>query len=472
MKEDLEFEGQWFLPNNPEHRLQGVLKVDKDEGIVLKLYGNFDNNSPIPNLNHEEALILGVTGKLAKITLKRCLLIKSEGARVNKNGESSVGNSYYSILYILENFHFSKVEDITFKNISAQIMYLDEWVGISGFIRQSPIDMIESEKNKKKTFSINYELPDNIIFPINENVTGSFNFNVTIPGTKIFDKKLELSQNVEIRFDSKKELLIEECIKLIVTFQNFLILALYKKTAPLKVKLLTEDSERKKIVITLYFNISYTYNEEDGISFRDMIFDYRSIKDEFPKLIQDWYLKYDQLEPSFNLIFHHFYNDESLNQNTFLNFAQAAETFHWMTMNHPNMDEKEYDLMKKNLLSLQLPEKYQTWLKGVFSFGNHLTLHQRLEELLDKINLKILDEFLGDKEELIKDIKYSRNYYTHYNPILKKKAKTGIELFYLSEKLKILLVCAFLIEIGLDNEYLNKSISHLKHRMFPHLINR
>ena len=52
-----------------------------------------------------------------------------------------------------------------------------------------------------------------------------------------------------------------------------------------------------------------------------------------------------------------------------------------------------------------------------------------------------------------------------------KNALKGGELFYLSEKLKILLVCAFLIEIGFDKELITRNLDNVKWRLFNHLAN-
>jgi hypothetical protein len=126
--------------------------------------------------------------------------------------------------------------------------------------------------------------------------------------------------------------------------------------------------------------------------------------------------------------------------------------------------------MKEEILKLT-PSKYHKWLKDQFNFGNNLNLHLRLKELTDKYNNDILDKIIPDKDVFVKQVKHSRNYYTHYSASSKKNALKGGELFYLSERLKILLVCAFLIEIGFDKELISRNLDNVKWRLFNHLAN-
>ncbi len=126
--------------------------------------------------------------------------------------------------------------------------------------------------------------------------------------------------------------------------------------------------------------------------------------------------------------------------------------------------------MKDDILKIT-PNEYHTWLNDQFAFGNNLNLHSRLTELVDKYSNIVLDRILGEKSQFVLDVKNSRNYYTHYSKKGQKKALKDVELFYLSEKLKILLVCSFLIEVGFDRDKLSRSLDSMKWKYFNHLAN-
>ena len=53
----------------------------------------------------------------------------------------------------------------------------------------------------------------------------------------------------------------------------------------------------------------------------------------------------------------------------------------------------------------------------------------------------------------------SRNYYTHYSSELKDKSLHGMELYYLTQRLKLLLTFALLLDSGFSKELLNKHIN-------------
>ena len=126
--------------------------------------------------------------------------------------------------------------------------------------------------------------------------------------------------------------------------------------------------------------------------------------------------------------------------------------------------------MKEDMLHAVSPN-YHDWLNDQFNFGNNLNLHARLTELIGKYPNNILDKILGDKIQFVLDVKHSRNYYTHYSNDGEKKALKVGDLYYLSERLKILLACSFLMEVGFDKDKLSSYLDNVKWTLFNHLVN-
>jgi hypothetical protein len=75
----------------------------------------------------------------------------------------------------------------------------------------------------------------------------------------------------------------------------------------------------------------------------------------------------------------------------------------------------------------------------------------------------VLNSVLGDKETFLRQVKQSRNFYTHYSEPKKHTLKDG-DLYILSEKLKLLLVCAFLLEIGMEHQKLSSLLENIDTR--------
>lgn len=472
MIEKFEIKGEWYLPSNQDNRIHGKLTFDPQGGTELELYGNIDGDNFFPELKDQE-IILGLTSKSEQVTLYNCFMTKSGGAKLVQGQESGKPSIAYSIRYLLIGLHALTVEDLKFNKISSEIFNLGEWVGISGFKRQD----FNPEALKNHETIVEYKLPESIDFEINESTNGRFNFIANHPGLSRYQKTVTINQRVEFQAISSNEVNIDDLLEYVMTFQNFLTLALYKSTYPLSISLSGEkhiknygNGESYKKSIKLYFSSRNFKMDEKPKFDLEMIFDYRRIQNDFSSIIKNWYSKYELLEPAFDLVFEQFYNGNRFTVNTFLNLAQSAETFHARVYNHTKIPRDQYKKMKKDILDI-VPTQYHSWLNDQFNFGNNLNLHSRLTELTDKYSNIVLDKILGDKDQFVLNVKHSRNYYTHYSKNGEKKALKGGELYYLSERLKILLVCSFLIEIGFENEKLSTLLDNIKWKLFNHLAN-
>jgi hypothetical protein len=184
--------------------------------------------------------------------------------------------------------------------------------------------------------------------------------------------------------------------------------------------------------VKFYIHISErNKRNEKQKHFMDMLFCYKNIRDSFSTIINNWFERYPYFEPVYNLLFEHFYNDRRFSENTFLNLAQAMEAFHARKTNQSKISFK-----------------------------------QRITEIVEECSCDIIDKMVVDKEQFTDDIKFSRNYYTHYSRDIENKALKGSDLFYLTQKMKIILVCAFLLNAGFDKNTLNQMLDDRKYRFF------
>lgn len=469
MTDKFEIKGEWFLPTDKTNRVHGVLTFDPQDKTTLELYGSLNGDNFFPEFKDQE-IILGLTSDSKQVTLHKCYMTKSGGATLVQGGESGKPSTRYTIGYLLIGLHSDTSEDLKFTQISSEIFNLGEWVGISGFKHQN----IDPEKIKNYEITVEYKLPGPIEFVIDGNTKGLINYTANHPGVSVYQKTVTINQKVAFQAITTDEQSIDNLLSYVITFQNFLTLALYKSTYPLSISLVGDRHKDtfgyKKNVKLFISSRNFKFNEKPKLFF-DMIFNYGGIKDNFPTIVKNWYSKYELLEPAFDLVFEQFYNDNKFTVNTFLNLAQSAETFHARVHNHTKIPKEQYKKMKEDILNVVQNEEYKKWLSDQFNFGNNLNLQQRLTELTEKYSNKIVDKILDDKKQFVLNVKHSRNYYTHYPTDGKKKALKGGELFYLSERLKILLVCAFLVEVGFDKDSLATFLDNVKWRLFNHLAN-
>jgi len=471
MTESFQIKGEWYLPANQETKLNGILTYHPQDGIELELFGGFASEWLYLDQDYQE-IILGITNKSKQVTLYGCNVVSSGGATVNLNGEQNgIPTVTYSINQLFIGMNCLSVEELVFDNISAEIFNLNDWLGISGF----NIDL-NPEKFAKRQISVHYTLPENIDFQIDPNTKGSFGYSVNDFTMQRLQKNISITQRVQFIVKTSENHHVSKLLEYIIGFQNFLTMAMYKSPFPLKVLLRSDnfkveyrDGATQHKVIELFFSSRNLRSDERLKSDFEMLFNYQIIESDFPNIIQNWFKKYEILAPAFDLVFEQFYSDGLFSVNTFLNLAQAAETFHARMHDHTKIPKDQYKIMRENILS-STPKEYHPWLKDQFNFGNHLNLHLRLTELIEKYSNSALDKIIGDKEKFVLNVKYSRNYYTHYSSSSKKHALEGSELFYLSEKLKALLVCAFLIESGINSELLEKLVDRVKNKLFRHIL--
>lgn len=478
MTENFEYKGEWFLPSNKENRVSGTLYYDVDKGISLELFGDFTEAPIIPiSSNQEYDIILGLTSDSKEITLHKTFISNRSGIHLVQNQEAGMPSSTYIVNYIFEGVHFDNVEDIKFDKLVSEMIDLDEWVGISGFVNDIDIEK-KIEMHRNCECQVNYKLPQSITFPLSDELEGQFNFTMKSSDRPLYLKKMTLEQKVQFTLKYKSENSLESLLNDLFKFQSFLVLGLYERTYPKSIFLYNENLKKDYGIagivnrqVKFYFYISDRSRKSDRQKhFMEMLFCYGHIRNDFPEIIKCWFNKYDKLESSFNLLIEQFYNDKRFSENTFLNLAQAAESFHAHTRNRTKMPKVDYETMKNDILSAT-DNKYHEWLKEQLNFGNHLNLRARLEEVLDFCSCDILDKIIGEKDTFIRQVKNSRNYYTHYSTELKRKALKGSDLFYLAQKLKIVLVCAFLLEMGFEKGILNQMLDEKKHRFFHFLAN-
>ncbi len=462
MISNFELKGQWFLSSNKDNRVHGSLFYDSNDGIVLELFESFSENQYFSELRTDE-IILGVTNDSKQVTLYNCIVTKTGGTTLVVGEEAGIPITKYRINYLLIGVHIYNVDDFKFNTISCEIFNLDEWVGISGF------DIKNDRENLE--VSVNYKLPSPIEFKIDGTTSGTLAFLAKLPTLFAYQKDISIIQRLVFEAKTNEETSLEELLSYIYKFQTFLILGLYKSTFFTSIKIkgdrhienYGDKSDRKKIDV--YFQtISNNDNSIKPIYYYEMFFSYRSIQDDFPIIIKNWFEKYLLLESSINLLIEQFYNDNLFTTNTFLNLAQAAETFHARIHNHKKIPKDDYKIMKEEILEV-VSQKHHKWLNEQFNFGNNLNLHKRLNELVDKYSSKTLDKIIGNKEKFILQVKHSRNYYTHYSKSSEKNALKGKELMFLSKKLQALLVCAILVEAGFTKEKINVLLDNIKWRL-------
>lgn len=455
MQEELHYKGIWFLPEKPDQQIHGDLYYSPLKGIELKLLGVFETE--------KTPFILGISADGKLITLYKA---ERFGRGFSSNGFET--SEYGAIFMFIGREHIRTSEELNFSRINCTWIDFDVWLGVYGFKKP------ESKKATKEII-VEYKQPENILFDISDEMNCEFKFGTHTPGTSKVSKYF-IEQRCAVCFAPKAgtasfEVLFD-CAE---SFYRLMSLAYFEES---RIKDMSvwqnrpnEENETYTVELQVYYQSEVTearYKKHDNdYSF---LFTFKDVKDNFETILKKWYKAEAVMDPVISGLAESFAKRTHATEFKFLNLAHSVETLHRRTKKRMAVDPLDFK-EKLNQIIGSVDEKYRDWLKEKLAYSNELTLQERLTELISQVPepiQKVL--FKPSIEEFIKQFKNSRNYYTHYDKNIEKKALKGGKLYLFSERVKIFLICLVLKEIGFTEEEVVKTIFRSGVKLFNHII--
>lgn len=294
-------------------------------------------------------------------------------------------------------------------------------------------------------------------------VSARFIFTLQPFNYEAFPKSVHLDYSTYLVITSSKPKLLSDFQEYIYRMQSLITIALYQDTYVDFFEFQVEGEQK--------WSRSYFHRGKRNIrplrDFRRMIFSFQSVRDRFDELLSEWYSLCDRLDNILPLIIDQFMYESRFDANSFLNIAHAAESLHSILYNHPRTPEGEYKAKLKAIID-SVPEEHKAFVKERLSQANNLTLAERLKELVGKCPEEIRTKYIADEETFIKQIRDSRNYYTHYDKSGKKHILENIDLMILSERIRLIIICNILLCLKFSPEDLEQ-IMEVQQYMLIHL---
>lgn len=446
MKDNIEYMGFWWLPSDPENQVAGTLTFEEDNGnIQLNLIGSFQELIDFPQYE----IVLGFTNKGKKITLFNCRTTKST---INVPGFS---NSILTANYAFVDANFNDVNKMLFYKAKVSYDHLWDWASINNITHNEKRDAKQNYLGD--TFDSN--LPSDISATITEGkISVSYISHVN---SSAIDLNFNFHQDAFLQIEPDRELSISELeSRFIYPLQIFLTLATNQPNSVTSLKVysrhtmgnaINSSSEHnpKEMPIEVFFktkrNKKIKPHKKTIPKFR-MLFALEDIEIQFSLFMQRWFNAASQVDSTCKLFFSASNKSEGYLQNHFLNLVQAAESYHRRRVKNQALSDDEHQT-RINAILASAPSEYEEWLKEKLHFSNEPSLKERLNDLLLETK-GALDPIITDSELFVKTVKNTRNYYTHWNKSLEKKAAKGEELFRLTQRLSFLVQTCLLIEIG------------------------
>ncbi len=339
--------------------------------------------------------------------------------------------------------------------------YLDEWVGISGF-----------EIHKRENFvNIKYKLPSSLFYNIG---AGHYNFVLKIifgiHGLKysFFQKEIFIVQKTYIEIESYTSDHFWDYAKIKYNIENFLNLSIVRPVYPLSIIGTTKDKQNKEVFIEIYYRLPDSPKVFKPLIPYEMLFTFTDIKDKFDKFLENWFNVYNKLEPVYSLYSEILYNPYINIENRFLNIIQALETFHRRVYGGAYLSEEEYKPIYDALINAipkHVDSNLRERLKAYLKYGREFSLRRRIKDIVK--NYPFISKVINDG--FINKVVNTRNYYVHYDESLKESSTDRKDLYYITQKLKMLLDICLLGILGFSVEEIRLLI--LRNEKYKRLIN-
>jgi hypothetical protein len=417
MKDPKLFKGYWFIPNEPDKKVAGILHYTPYEKLKLELIGGFeDPHEYLKSLGQEEispvVVIWGVDQNAKKITLINCYRYGS------LNFSSEFPMISYTVKYAIIGTHINNVDDKAFFKMNVELPLLTEWVNF----RKIRFSMRSDDTEKRWLgFDINFRVDDtdDISLKVENETRLTFTHKGLAPRSNSFMTNVSESYSLTIEADTEADFyhFVSEAKK----FSKFLTLAcrtqidfaeltLYSKNFYQELK----NGKTQYRPIQLLYKQSKPSSQSETQKFEKFLFDYQKIKETFPSIIRKWYAFDKSMAPILAHLVDSINNNAYFRSVDFLIVFQALEGFH-------------------------------TRFKGK---KKKIDITKRIEELTDEF------AYITEINNIPINIAVnSRNYYSHLYQEDSRKIFEGYELYKLTSTLRKLLMCCVLKYVGFsDNE--------------------
>jgi ApeA N-terminal domain 1 len=453
----LKLEGRWWLPDTPENEETGTLSFDQVVGARLNVVGRLIPLVPGPLAQSEDRdVIHGFTTAGKEVTLLGNFVINSRFGSV-------IATETWHVGMIALGAHFMSKGDALFER---------SWTRFDGIARWLAFDPFA------ETFEFGASGVELIVRKPESVVLGD------VDGTQIYTgSSLKWGREDEERWTSSSEAMIaihaEEPKSLDWHFSKSAKLRALAELLfgrPLHLTKLCVELPTDPVAegwphyaeVEIYAQIIGGDDVLPPVD-RPPMLSAPELIAAAPDAFADWFGQYETLNAPLRLVSTVASDRRMFSNVRFLLAAQAVETFHRETCPLPIMPAKEHGKLVEALLGAipeNTPNTMRDKLKGTLNYSNEFNLRQRLRALIASARDGRVDAMPAYGKSFIDAVVATRNYETHHGS---KPANllTGLEMYWATRRLVVLLTVLFLRRLGLLSEDIDSLIS--RHREFNKL---
>lgn len=409
-----EYKGYWWKPDDPDNKVAGVLTYKPGESITLELIGTFDkeNDAVVAFLNKsEESVIHGALGNAKKVTLLKC---HPSG---NVNLSSFFPIIRYTCIYCFIGRCYSGMDEEGDFRMTVHFPELSYWCH-PGVLRET---FMKNKEQKGQIISLSFEalfggkaLAD---VELDDGYTIQLKAGASLSGDPALLSN-EIGQSSWLEISRNEKVSFNQLLSHIYKFEEFLSIATMRVVESSEITIYDEEyyqeyNDGEKHHHGVYFFSSHWKGKDnEKVDTLKFLFGYDDIKDRLGEMMRLWYADKNDMYPV---------------RSNLVDSLEKKRVF-------SNMD---FLILARALDGYCIRSKYKgsitNRMKAVIEKFSDITRIKR-----DNINV----------EELVD----SRDYYAHFMPRERKQhILDGFDLHGLTQKVRRLVICSVLSDLGMDN---------------------
>lgn len=417
-REERIFKGYWWLPSEPEEQIAGTLTIDYKGNVKLELYGCFGPTDDYVIFDRkDDPAIYGrcytPDSKMTDVSLIGC----HSALTLNFN-DNTFPLTRYTCQYALIGIHCRKMEDAMFFKAHVDFKELAFWCppkNITFTMKDDSVSVSIETKAEEKTPLASVELDGGVKIQLKEGAT----YKPDYP--KLY---IDQSTYVEILKDDMNALQVLSTSRV---FERFMSVATLVPVEHGKIMLYSkqkcQEFEGGKVIYHPIELVTYLYLDNMQESYKQ----------------HDFLFKFEDVAQEFGLMLDKLYTDKSIAQ-IWSNLVDSLEKKRVFTSND-------------FLVVIQALDGFSIRFRKEKDFLPQLTALR--DEFKEIKKLSLTDDDL-------KAARGSRDYYSHILKLEKKEKRNALEgwnLFDLTKKLRVLLICCVLNFMGMGNDQINRLLN-------------
>jgi len=460
--------GYWWFPDAPDKKVPGVVSFSPDE-ISLELFGS---------LSQRTVQQLGIVTKPLQVSIILGELDDSRGCilhRAMNTGSQFVLrraqiNESYSAKFLFIGAHATQDSELDFAAVDLSYTHLVDWLADLPF---GPPTFKKRKGGKTFRIDYSYRFPKRFniyLSGLRARLTSDFILASGGPG---FHSRTQ-EHVAYIRFQPRNLQLFDWYWERLVDCQYLLTLLIGEPVYPERVLLYcNKESLSQRRSVSLYYTHSYC-KPDKAVHPRDMLLPFPTLRHQWPAVASAWFSKKEALRNAYGLFLGPSFAENMYIEFQFLSLIQALEIYSRVIHVGKYMTVQEYEPIKQKLVD-SLPQNVdkdwkQSFIAGKIDYGNEFSLNKRLKQILADLEPDTVKLVCNKPAAFSKKVADTRNYYTHYSDKLKEAAASGPHLYWLSQRLRILLMIVLLKELGIHEPLIRTQIAnHPKLMQILHL---